>query len=348
MTRTSLLSRSALPLLAASFSLLAPAVQAEPSIAATVSPGAGLYEVVVSDAKSLVYVASVGQRDQNNARVVALDPETLETKSAIDLAEPAFGLALNDKTGTLYTTNTRSDSISAIDLATGKVVATIKQDSKAHTRQIVVDPDGNRVFATITGRRDTPSEIWIIDGAKNEIVATVADLKGSITGLAFDAAGNRLFATAMESNEILEIDLADNSVKRTFPSGGKNAINVAYSPKSDRLFVTHQESGELTVLDAKDGSVVKTLPTGEGALGITLDEERGLAYVANRRAGWVSVIDTEGLEIMKNYVTGSMPNTVAVDPETGSAYVTNKTKSAGRNGPPTVDPLGDTVTLIKQ
>lgn len=339
--------------------LLAGTASAEPAVVKSVKPGDGLYELVVGNGR--VYVASAGARGENNGAILALDPATLEVKETITLgAEPGYGLGINNKTKTLYATQTRSGRLAAIDLSTGKVTATIGEGEKPHVREAVVDEDANRIYVSVTGRRDTPSAIWIVDGASNKVVGTIGDLKGSISGIALDAKGQRLFASAMETNEIHEIDLKTNKVARSFPSGGKNAINLAFDATGERLFVAHQESGELTVLNAKDGARIKSIPTGEGALGVTLDAKRNLIYVANRRGGFVTLIDAAKLEPVANVVTGSMPNTVAIDAATGNAYVTNKVKSAGRPRPaegaapggtppkpvPMIDPNGDTVTLI--
>lgn len=339
--------------------LLAGAASAEPAVVKQVKPGDGLYEAVVGNGR--VYVAAAGARGENNGAILALDPKTLEVKETFPLgAEPGYGLGINRKTKTLYATQTRSGRLAAIDLSTGKVVATIGEGEKAHVREAVVDEDADRVYVSVVGRGETPSAIWIVDGAANKVVGTIDGLKGSVSGIALDGKGGRLFASAFGSNEVHEIDLKTGKVTRSFPTGGRNAINLAYDPAGDRLFVAHQESGDVTVLNAKDGALIKAIPTGEGALGVAFDAKRNLVYVANRRAGFVTLIDAARLEPVANFVTGSMPNTVAVDAETGNAYVTNKVKSAGRPRPPEgaapgatppkpvpmIDPEGDTVTLI--
>ncbi|HEY9214135.1 MAG TPA: YncE family protein, partial [Ancylobacter sp.] len=307
---------------------------AEPAFVKSVKPGPGVYELVFSGPMNRVYVASTGTRGSTEAKILALDPTTLETKETIDLgAEAAFGLGINNATKTLYGTQTRIGAVAAIDLTTGKIVATITKGEKPHVREAVVDEANNRVYVTVMGRKDD-SSIWIIDGATNKLVDSIDNLPGGVTGVAVDAKGKRLFASAMKGNQVLVIDLATKTVTKSFASGGDNAINLVYDAGGDQVFVAHQGSGDVVVLDAKDGTVVKAIPTGDGALGISLDATRGIAYVANRRAGFVTLIDTKTLEPIANIVTGSMPQTVALDPATGNAYVTNKAKTAGRPRPP--------------
>lgn len=322
------------------------AVAAEaPVVEKTAKVAPNLYELVFSRTTGLVHVASAGQRDQNNAAILGLDPHSLAVRSTITPDEPAFGLGLNDRAGVLYTTNTRSGSVSMIDARSGKLLAKLVRGEKAHVRQVVVDEANDRAFVSVPGFQGAGSGIWVIKG--QEIAQAFEDgLPGGLSALAADVAGNRLFAASLASNEVLEIGLADGKVVRRFPSGGEGAINLAFDAAGRRLFVANQKSGTLTVLDASSGNLVKSIPTGDGALGVTLAAD-GTVYVANRGAGTVSLVDGRSLEVRASLATGTHPNTVAVDRESGLAYVSNKARSAGRGQPPVDDPNGDTVSIIR-
>ncbi|WP_159993187.1 YncE family protein [Roseomonas sp. 18066] len=315
----------------------------------TVKLAPGLYELAVSSTTGLVHVASAGPRGGKEAKILGLDPRTLEIKSTIELGDDAaFGLAVNDRTGTLFGTGTRAGNLLAIDLKTGAVKARIAEGEGAHLRQVIVDEAHDRAFVSSFGARDKPSAIWVVDTAGGKVSAVITEgLEGGITGLAYDAAGDRLFATALTSSEIVEVSLGRRAGIRRFASGGEGAVNIAFQAGSNRLFVANQKSGQLTVLDAASGQVVKAIATGEGALGVTLSGDGSLAYVANRGAGTVSIVDAKALELKESLATGSHPNTVAVDRRSGLAYVTNKARSAPRGQPPVEDPNGDTVSIIR-
>ena len=316
-----------------------------PAVGKTVKIAPSLYELVFSRATGLVHVASAGQRDQNNAAILGLDPESLEVRATFTPDEPAFGLAANNRTGLLYTTNTRSGSVSLVDAKAGRLVTKLARGEKAHVRQVVVDEANDRAFVSVPGFQGAGSAIWVIQG--REIAQVIEDgLDGGFSALALDAAGNRLFAASLASNEVVEIGLADGKVARRFPSGGESAINIAFDARGNRLFVANQKSGTLTVLDANSGNLVKSIPTGEGALGVTLAPD-GTVLVANRGAGTVSVVDGGTLAVRASLATGTHPNTVALGGEGGLAYVSNKARSAGRGQPPVDDPNGDTVSIIR-
>ena len=311
------------------------AALADPEFVKSVKPGAGLYELVFSGPMNRVYVAAAGTRGASETFVYALDPATLETRETIALGDdPVFGLGINNKTKTLYGTQTRDGSLAVIDLASGKVVAKLARGEKAHVREVAVDEAADRAYVTVLGMRDTPSSVWIVDGAKKEIVGSIDDIPGGIAGISLDARNNRLFLSALQANEVVVVDLATRKVTNRFPSGGEGAINLVYDPSGDQVFVAHQGSGEVVALDAKDGKVIKKIPTGAGALSLAIDPTRSILYVTNRQAGFTSLVDTKTLEPVANVVTGSMPQTVTVDAATGNAYVSNKVKSTGRPRPP--------------
>jgi YVTN family beta-propeller protein len=314
---------------------------------AKVAPG--LYELVVSAARDLLYVASAGPRGGNAARIIGLDLRTLEPRATIELGDdPAFGLALDDRTGTLFGTATRDGKLLAIDLRSGTVKAHIGEGEGAHVRQVIVDEARNRAFVSVFGFRDKPSAIWVVDTAANTVATVITEgLEGGITGLGYDAAGDRLFATALQANEVVEVSLSRRAGVRRFASGGEGAINLAFDPVSGRIFCANQRSGSVAVLEAASGQVVKVLETGAGALSITLTADGATAYVANRGAGTVSLVDARNLTVTASLATGTHPNTIALDRRSGVAYVTNKARMAPRGQPPVEDPNGDTVSIIR-
>ncbi len=341
---------AALPASAAPLAAQAPrsAVQSAPLAARSSQPIApGLYEIVASEALNTVYVASAGSRARPGGAIVALDPETLVARDTFDLSgAPPYGLAMNERTRTLYTTNTRHGAVTAVDAVSGRILATIRpaDDSSAHLFRIMVDEETNTVYAAVAAK---PGKVWVIDGAKNELRKVIDGVGETATSIALDRSARKLYVTSLGSNEIITIDLDGLKVSGRFPAGGERPTQLAFDQKTGRLFVTNQGTGDVSVLDARSGKLLRKVATGEGALGIGFDPGTDRLYVANRQAGTVTVIDATSYEVIANVNSGSRPNTVAVDASNGVAYVTNKVKSAGRGQPPMVDPEGDTVTRIK-
>lgn len=338
---------------AAALFTIAVSLVAAPSVGKNLKIGAGLYEVAVSESTNTVYVASTGA---DNTKIFILDGDTLEQKGTIDVGEnAAFGIALNDKTQTLYTSNTRAGNVGVIDLKTKKVVKVLKPEgfTNGHVFRVLVDEDSNMVYVTAPA---SPSQIWIIDGSKNEIVHVIPDAGATTTGVALNPAAKLLYAVSRGSNEILVFKLGTYELVKKIPSGGKASTHAAFDAKTNRLFVTNQEPGDITAIDVESGKLLGSAKTGETALGIQFNPSNNMIYVANRGSSTVSVIDAKNLEVVAQLQAGSMPNTVAFNRKTNVVYVTNKARRApsgkGKDkaaapAAPFVDELGDTVTLIK-
>lgn len=292
--------------------------------------GSDIYEVAVGESAGEIYVASTGDGAR---RVFVLDPKSLAVRASIETgARPAFGLAFNNRTQTLYTSNTTSSTVSAIDVRTGRIIATIGAPggASAHVFRLLVDEESNTVYVSLP---ETSSRIWVIDGASNTLRHEIENVGGRSTGLALDRARGRLFTCSIASSEIIEIDLATRRVVRRFPSGGLGTTHLALDTENGRLFASHQRSGDVGVVDLATGTVLATIATGAGALSLALDEARNLLYVTNREADTVSVIDTDTLTVIATLAGGALPNTVVVDSRSGDAYVTFK---AGAGAPDSV------------
>lgn len=358
-----LIRRCARPAAAAATVILVAAsaqAQGTPSIGQTMKVGAGLYEIAVSPSTGTVYVAAAGARGPQAApaTVFALDGKTLAITKRFDVAaSPAYGLAFNDRTQTLYTSNTRNGSVSAIDV-NGGTITEIKtpEDAQGHLREVAVDEVNNVVYVSSFGNE---GKIWVIDGKTNTVTKVLTGTGNGTSGLVADPAGKRLFFTNMNAHEIGVLDTATNQVTARYPAGAERPSNLAYDAKTKHLLVANQ-SGTVTVLDVEAaGKVLSTVTTGAGTLDVELNPVNGLAYTANRAAGNVTVFNPATFAVVTTLPTGTA-NTIAVDTKSGAVYVTNKMRPQPRGGrqgagaapatpppPPVEDPNGDSVTLIR-
>lgn len=349
-----------IPFAAASAALLlaSTSVLAAPSVVKSVKvqPG-GLYEIVFNPADSTILIAAVGPRGENKAAIARLSADLTPGQPIDVAANGLFGLGFNSQTQTLYGTATRTGTVDALDVRTGRVLASITDGAKApaHLREAVVDVQRNKVYATSFGftRDDVtyPDEIWAIDGATNTLERKIEVSVKGVTGAILDVANNRLFVTGLSSNEVAAIDLATGKTTAQWPTGSESPTNIAFDAKGNRLFVASQKTGDLTVLSATDGKIIRKVETGAGALSVAYNPGNDQIYVANRQAGTVTVVSGADYSVLADLKTGTFPQTIAIDPKTHAVYVTNKARGLPRDAPAgtpvPVDPEGDTVTLIR-
>lgn len=306
--------------------------------------GTGVYEAVINSNDGHIYVTSAGSRTKPGGAIFKINPKDLAIVDSISLKEnPPFGIGINNKTQTAYTTNTRTNSVSAVDLKSGKLLATIKNGAEeSHTREVLVDEDNNLIFVSDVG---DPSNIWVIDGKTNTYSHSLDNLGKTATGMTFLKGTDKIYVTVIGENAIYVVDVKSKKVDMQFPSGGESPVNI--TSDGERLFVANQKSGTVTVL-GPEGNLLKSIPTGDGAIGIAYDKVKNRIYSANRQTGTTSIIDAKTLEVLADLPTGSHPNHVKIDPKTGEAFIINKTKG-GRpveGQPVVVDKNGDTITKI--
>jgi DNA-binding beta-propeller fold protein YncE len=339
------------------FGLVSQMALAQPVIEAThkVAHG-GIYELVYNPASNGVLVAAAGMRGaENPGRIVELDAVTLQQRKEYDVSSaPFYGLALNSRTQVLYGSATRSGSVEALDLASGKIIASIGED--AHTRQLVVDEASNKVYVSVVGTRNpnaetqVPSELWVIDGNSNTLAQRFL-IAGALTGLAIDGEANRAYMTDMNSNEVLVVDLSNGDVVNRWPTGGESSINVAYDKASSRLFVAAQGSGTLTVLNSQTGELLAKVETGAGAHAVLFNAASNQIYVTNRQASTTTVVDGTTYDVIVNLESGTLPQSLTIDTNANIVFANAKARGLPRNAPadavPVVDENGDTVVRIR-
>lgn len=330
-------------LLASGLCMLTVSVSAQDAVKSS-RAGTGVYEAVINTQDGLIYVTGAGSRTNPGGALYKIKPSDLSIVDSINLKEnPPFGIGINNKTQVAYTTNTRTNSVSAVDLKTGKVLATIKNGAEeSHTREVLVDEKNNIIYVSDVG---DPSNIWVIDGKTNSYSHAIGDLGKTATGMTFLNGTDKIYVSVIGDNSIYVVDVKGKKVENKFPSGGEAPVNV--TSDGTRLIVANQKSGTITVLDAK-GQLIKSIPTGAGAIGVAYDAIKNRIYSANRQTGTTTVIDAKTFEVLADVSTGSHPNHVKVDPKTGEAFVINKTKGGrpAEGQPVVVDQNGDTITKV--
>lgn len=320
-----------------------------------IAPG-GLYEIVHNPADGAVYIAAIGPRGANGARIARIDGASFAAGAEIDVsANPLFGLGLNSRTQTLFGTDTRGGVVSAIDLRTGAITSIGREGETPHLREIIIDEAANKAYASIVGfernGERSPSQIWVINGADHSIERVIDVETNGLTGIALDAANNRIFGTGMSSNEVVVVDLASGAAVARWPTQSEGPTNLVFDAASQRIFVASQGSGDLTVLDARTGAVIQKVATGAGALSVAYNAAVNQVYVANRQAGTLTVVNAADYSVVAQVDAGTLPQSIAIDRRTNMVYVTNKARGAPRGSPPGTpapeDPEGDTLTVIR-
>ncbi len=223
--------------------------------------------------------------------------------------------------GRAYVSNFGSDSVSVIDTASTRVVATVGVGSQP--QGLAITPDGTRVYVANCG-----GDVFLIDTSSNRVTAKVV-VGGCPTGVAITPDGKNAYVTRDNANSVAVIDTSDNKVVATV-SVGPAPGGVAVTPDGRRAYVPNvgMGSSSVSVIDTSSNTVAATVGLGNvGSVGVAFTPDGKRAYVKNDiGSSAVSVIDTSSNNVITTIgLAGGndiSPFGLAITPDGKRAYVT--------------------------
>jgi DNA-binding beta-propeller fold protein YncE len=249
----------------------------------------------------------------------------------------------------------RRDSVTAVDLASGKVTDKLAPADGGHSAlaipgtgdvlvtngiantTTIVDGRTGQLRATIaTGKKPdaatwdpatrsvwvmTPGDgnITVVDPATAKALATV-QVGGSLEFAAVDGRG-KLYVNVEDRNDVAVIDTRTRKLLRREPLPGCDGpTGIAYDPATKET-LSACANGVAVVLSAA-GKPIASLTIGKRPDGAAFDERRHVALVPSGADGTLSVIELSPRpQVVATVQTGKSARTIALDPSTGRAYL---------------------------
>ena len=223
--------------------------------------------------------------------------------------------------GTLLVLNKSDNTVSLIDLASRKVIATVSTGVGPH--EVAVSPDGKLAVVANYGAQTPGNSLTVIDIPSKQAVKTI-DL-GEYRrphGIVW-LKGNEIALTSEASKALLIVDVNTGKVSRNTVTDQNVSHMVVVSPKHNRAFVANIGSGSVTVIDLKTMAKVVDVQTGAGAEGIDISPDEKEVWISNRAANTVSVIDTTSTKVVANLESKDFPIRVKFTPDGKHVLVSN-------------------------
>lgn len=216
-----------------------------------------------------------------------------------------------------YIANYSSDTVTVLDVATNKTVATIPTQS--HPVGVAIRQDGSRVYVT----NGSSASVTVIDANTNSVLTHIGVGVGP-EGIALKPDGTRAYVANYYGNSVTVINTATNTVLNTIPDISC-PDGIAVNPAGTRVYVTRACTTLVTVIDTATNTILGApIPVGSGPLGVAFNPTGTRAYVVNQDSDNVSVIDTAIPAVITTVVVGDFPYGVLVNPLSTHVYVTNR------------------------
>lgn len=218
---------------------------------------------------------------------------------ALAVCGGAFVNPVKIKEGTLAAVNKAENTLSLIDLATGKTH--VKLPTGPHPQEVVFSPDGSLGAVSNMGHggANMGKTMTLVDLANQKVKGEI-DLAdhGAPHGVVFLNKDTLLY-TSHQSDSLVSINLKVNKIDKVAASGGRGTHLVVLSPDKKTAYTVNAVSQDVSVIDLATWRVTKRIACGVRAEGISISPDGRQVAVGNVGANTVSIIDTAKNEVVK-------------------------------------------------
>jgi YVTN family beta-propeller protein len=215
-----------------------------------------------------------------------------------------------------YVSNFGDNTVSLVDFATRKVIATIPAGT--HPRQVVLSPDGKRAYVC----NQDDNTVIVIDTATNQRVGAPVAVVKSPVSIAISRDGKRAF---VPSGTVANMSVIDLQSLQVTPVQLRAVANQAVlSPDGKKVYVIHGPNGMISVFAADTLKLIKiaVAPGGPAAMVFHPSSPRGWVSFPSR--GTVRLFDTGDDELAAlETPTGKFARDLALSPDGGRLYAGN-------------------------
>lgn len=249
-------------------------------IGTMIETGRGPAGIALDKTRLLAYVALAGE---DTIGVIDVRENDFVDRIRLNPGDGPHFLVITPDGKTALTANTRSNTVSIVDLQSRFEVARIAVGNGPE--YLLMDRTGKRVYVF----NRLSNSISVIDLASRAIAATLQTESGPVFGQ-LNAKGDRLFVFHDMSPNILVYQLDGQGVTRRIYAGmGVSAMKI--NPTTDRIYVGNRLGGIIDIYDPFTLTAGDFL-TAEGGVGyMTIDGEENNLLVIDPRERLVRLIN---------------------------------------------------------
>ena len=309
----------------------------------------GQYQVAYSKATNKIWMVGVGARGDLASTIARVNADTLQIEEVAALPFEldkngefgyisAYGITVDDVSGTVWVTNTTDNSLSVFDQNTMEQIWTNHGIAESdpnwieHPRSVLVDHNSGKVF--VTGRY----YVSAIDMKTFEV--TKLQLEGApnggtrYVGMNMTIDGDKLYVPERTGGKVFVINTKTFKTEQVIQTRGENSSvevrpsDVTIDHSENEIYVSSQgvdgvNSG-ISVYDLTTGAFKKFVKFGNQALSMENDEDRDLVYVTDFGTGKIAIFDAKTDRVIGEVeMNGGKANDLTVT-EDGSVVAVDK------------------------
>jgi DNA-binding beta-propeller fold protein YncE len=218
-------------------------------------------------------------------------PNVAVVVASLATLAPAAVAQVAGLSGTLVVTNKTPATATIIDVATGRVHATLPTGQGPH--EVAISGDGRVAVVTDYGAQGPGGNTLTVIDVPAKRVARTIEL-GTYRrphGIRFLPGDSLVAVTSEASRNVLVVHVAEGAVRRVIPTGQAGSHMVGVVADGSRLFTGNIGSNSVSELNGASGELVRTfeVPAQPEAINVTPDGAE--VWVGSNATGRVSVLD---------------------------------------------------------
>jgi DNA-binding beta-propeller fold protein YncE len=232
----------------------------------------GVAGVLVSEERDLIFTSN---RGENTVGIFRSNAESELVKISVGMRPN--GLAFDPTRGHLLAANvgdpaiTRSFTLSLVDVAAGKMVASILVPGR--TRWAQYDLQADAFYVNIAD----PAQIVVVNASQADRIARVIPIPAAGPhGLDLDDKTSRLFC-ACDAKVMVTLKAQSGQIQPQLSLSGSPDV-IFFNPVLHHLYVASGDPGGIDVFDTNEMRLIQTVSTGKGAHTIGFDPDRNKIY----------------------------------------------------------------------
>ena len=198
--------------------------------------------------------------------------------------------------GTLVVTNKAAATATVVDVASGRVLATLPTGAGPH--EIVLSANGRTAVVTDYGAQDDGASLTVLDVAGLRVARTIA--LGEYTrphGIVFLPGDSLVAVTSETAGQVVIVHVESGEVRRAIATEKRGSHMVAAVGDGSLLYTGDMGSNTVSELDARTGRRVRGFDVPAVPEAINVMPDGSEVWVGSNATGRVSVVNPRTGEV---------------------------------------------------
>lgn len=246
----------------------------------------------------------------------ALAAALVATQASASLAQP---------TGTIVASNMDAHTVSIVDVASARTLATVPVGEGPH--EVAVSPDGRQAVVAIYGNRNSiGSSLMVFDVTRPDAPPRQVELGAGNQrphGLAYLPDGKHLLVTCERAQRVLVVNLETLAIDSSMSTGQATTHMVSLTADGTHAYTTNIAAMSVSAIDVKTRTVSAPYAIGARVEGIAVTPDGREVWVGGNDSHLVYVLDAATGRITHQLEGFGMAYRIGMTPDGRTAVISD-------------------------